>query len=162
MQSAPALEAWSKIRLPARLDAMPSPEAKSLIVVAPGMGMSRTSYATLALDLASHGYCVATFDPPDCSFRVKNGLWDVEPMPMNPYSDTTLGEVSRRWAGDMAFIAETLRANSYCERLAFLGQPESEQHGKFVIEWVRQADGNWLIQRFYRIPIATSEPVPAE
>jgi uncharacterized protein (TIGR02246 family) len=49
---------------------------------------------------------------------------------------------------------------SYFERLAFPGQPESEQHGKFVIRWARQPDGAWLIQRFYRIPIATSEPMP--
>ena len=44
---------------------------------------------------------------------------------------------------------------SYFERLAFPGQPLSEQHGKFVIEWVRQPDGRWLIQRFFRVPIPT-------
>lgn len=42
---------------------------------------------------------------------------------------------------------------SYFERLAFPGQPVSEQHGKFVIEWVHQPDGTWLIQRFFRIPV---------
>lgn len=42
---------------------------------------------------------------------------------------------------------------SYFERLAFPGQPVSEQHGRFVTEWVRQADGSWQIQRFFRIPI---------
>ena len=42
---------------------------------------------------------------------------------------------------------------SYFERLSFPGQPISEQHGKFVTEWVRQPDGRWLIQRFYRIPV---------
>ena len=42
---------------------------------------------------------------------------------------------------------------SYFERLAFPGQPVSEQHGKFVAEWVRQADGTWLIQRLFRVPI---------
>jgi ketosteroid isomerase-like protein len=42
---------------------------------------------------------------------------------------------------------------SYFERLAFPGQPLSEQHGKFVTQWVRQPDGSWLIQRFYRIPL---------
>src|SRR5688572_5533690 len=30
---------------------------------------------------------------------------------------------------------------SYFERLSFPGQPTSEQHGKFVIQWVRQPDG---------------------
>ncbi len=42
---------------------------------------------------------------------------------------------------------------SYFERLAFPGQPLSEQHGKFVIEWRRQADGSWLIHRYYRVPL---------
>jgi len=42
---------------------------------------------------------------------------------------------------------------SYFERLAFPGQPLSEQHGEFVTQWVRQPDGTWLIQRFYRIPL---------
>jgi uncharacterized protein (TIGR02246 family) len=44
---------------------------------------------------------------------------------------------------------------SYFERLSFPGQPMSEQHGKFVIEWVRQADGQWLIQRNFRAPVTT-------
>ena len=42
---------------------------------------------------------------------------------------------------------------SYFEKLDFPGQPVSEQHGKFVAEWVRQADGQWLIERMYRIPL---------
>jgi uncharacterized protein (TIGR02246 family) len=44
---------------------------------------------------------------------------------------------------------------SYFERLAFPGQPVSEQHGKFVIEWLRQPDDTWLIQRYYRVPLPT-------
>ncbi|MEO8450517.1 MAG: nuclear transport factor 2 family protein [Gemmatimonadota bacterium] len=47
---------------------------------------------------------------------------------------------------------------SYFERLTFPGQPLSEQHGKFVTEWVRQANGGWLIQRFFRIPIPSRPP----
>ncbi|MBC7894221.1 MAG: nuclear transport factor 2 family protein [Cytophagaceae bacterium] len=42
---------------------------------------------------------------------------------------------------------------SYFERLEFPGQPVSEQHGKFVAEWVRQDDGRWLIARLYRVPL---------
>ena len=42
---------------------------------------------------------------------------------------------------------------SYFERLSFPGQPVSEQHGKFVTQWVRQPDGRWLIQRYFRIPV---------
>lgn len=49
---------------------------------------------------------------------------------------------------------------SYFERLAFPGQPVSEQHGKFVTEWVRQPDGRWLIQRFFRIPVPTPPSAP--
>ena len=42
---------------------------------------------------------------------------------------------------------------SYHERLGFPGQPDSEQRGKFVMEWVRQPDGPWLIERYYRVPL---------
>ncbi len=42
---------------------------------------------------------------------------------------------------------------SYFERLAFPGQPLSEQHGRFVIEWRRVPDGSWLIQRYFRVPL---------
>ena len=41
---------------------------------------------------------------------------------------------------------------SYFERLAFPGQPVSEQHGKFVAEWVRQGDGTWLIEKLMPTP----------
>ncbi len=47
---------------------------------------------------------------------------------------------------------------SYFERLAFPGQPVSEQHGKFVTQWVRQPDGTWLIQRFFRVPLPSPPP----
>jgi ketosteroid isomerase-like protein len=42
---------------------------------------------------------------------------------------------------------------SYFERLAFPGQPISEQEGRFVIEWVQHEVGHWLIHRYYRIPL---------
>jgi uncharacterized protein (TIGR02246 family) len=43
---------------------------------------------------------------------------------------------------------------TYFEKLAFPGQPVSEQRGKFVIEWIRDKNpGPWLIQRYYRIPL---------
>lgn len=42
---------------------------------------------------------------------------------------------------------------SYFEKLSFPGQPTSEQHGKFVAQWVRQNDGRWLIQRMFRVPL---------
>lgn len=51
------------------------------------------------------------------------------------------------------FGATAFLWGSYFERLAFPGQPVSEQRGKFVTEWVRQPDGAWRIQRFFRIPI---------
>jgi uncharacterized protein (TIGR02246 family) len=50
--------------------------------------------------------------------------------------------------GDRAYLW-----GSYFEHLSFPGQPASEQHGKFITEWVRQPDGTWLIARFYRIPL---------
>jgi uncharacterized protein (TIGR02246 family) len=43
---------------------------------------------------------------------------------------------------------------TYFEKLHFPGQPESSQHGKFVMEWVMQPNGRrWLIERYYRIPL---------
>jgi ketosteroid isomerase-like protein len=47
---------------------------------------------------------------------------------------------------------------SYFEKLEFPGQPVSEQDGKFVAQWVRQADGEWLIERMYRIPLPAAGP----
>ena len=54
-----------------------------------------------------------------------------------------------------AFYTETA---TYFERLAFPGPPISEQHGKFVAEWIRQPNGGWLLQRLFRIPIPTPGP----
>lgn len=42
---------------------------------------------------------------------------------------------------------------SYFERLSFPGQPVSEQHGKFVIQWRREQDGAWLMERYFRVPL---------
>lgn len=42
---------------------------------------------------------------------------------------------------------------TYYERLVFPGQPRSEQSGRFVMEWVRQDDGQWLIERYFRVPV---------
>jgi hypothetical protein len=47
---------------------------------------------------------------------------------------------------------------AYFERLDFPGQPTSEQAGKFVAQWVREAKGVWLIERMYRIPLPTPPP----
>lgn len=44
---------------------------------------------------------------------------------------------------------------SYFERLSFPGQPQSEQHGKFVAEWIREGSDSWLLHRMFRVPIPT-------
>lgn len=50
---------------------------------------------------------------------------------------------------------------TYFERLAFPGQPISEQDGKFVIQWTQDmTTGRWLIQRFYRIPLPGTRSIP--
>lgn len=49
---------------------------------------------------------------------------------------------------------------SYFERLAFPGQPVSEQDGKFVIQWTQDSTGRWLIQRYYRIPLPGTRLLP--
>jgi hypothetical protein len=50
---------------------------------------------------------------------------------------------------------------SYFEKLAFPGQPLSEQHGKFVIEWLRQPNAAWQIHRYYRVPLPATAPQAA-
>lgn len=42
---------------------------------------------------------------------------------------------------------------SYHEKLAFPGQPDSEQRGRFVAQWERESDGVWRIRRLYRVPL---------
>ena len=49
---------------------------------------------------------------------------------------------------------------SYFEKLSFPGQPQSRQHGKFVMEWRREADGKWRIERYYRVPLPESWKPP--
>ena len=56
------------------------------------------------------------------------------------------------------FGSTALIWGSYFERLAFPGQPVSEQHGRFVIEWLRQPDGQWLIHRYFRVPLPAQAP----
>lgn len=51
------------------------------------------------------------------------------------------------------FGATALMWGSYFERLRFPGQPASAQHGRFVMEWRRGADGQWRIHRYYRVPL---------
>ena len=48
---------------------------------------------------------------------------------------------------------------SYYERLRFAGQPPSSQHGRFVMKWVQQPNRNWLIEKYYRIPLPEA-PMP--
>jgi ketosteroid isomerase-like protein len=46
---------------------------------------------------------------------------------------------------------------SYYERLSFPGQPRSEQRGRLVMHWVRDSTGQWLINRYLRVPVTTQE-----
>lgn len=72
-------------------------------------------------------------------------------------SATTTADVIEVF-GDTAFVW-----GSYFEKLRFPGQPESTQNGKFVMEWVMQPNNReWLIQRYYRIPLPAPVQVPAK
>ncbi len=46
----------------------------------------------------------------------------------------------------------------YHERLAFPGQPQSVQDGRFAMEWVRDTGGSWLVQRLFRVPLPAASP----
>ncbi len=55
--------------------------------------------------------------------------------------------------GNMALVW-----GSYFEHLRFPGQPESAQHGRFVMQWRREPDGVWRIHRYFRIPLPDRPP----
>jgi hypothetical protein len=44
-------------------------------------------------------------------------------------------------------------ADDRADRLRFPGQPESAQHGRFVMEWHLESDATWRIHRYYRVPL---------
>lgn len=46
----------------------------------------------------------------------------------------------------------------FFEQLHFPGQPMSAQHGRFVMQWVPSADGNWRIRNYYRVPLPPAPP----
>lgn len=48
---------------------------------------------------------------------------------------------------------------SYFERLRFPGQPESAQHGRFVMQWLKEPDNMWRIHRYYRVPLPQAPSV---
>ena len=52
------------------------------------------------------------------------------------------------------FGGTALLWGTYFERLSFPGQPVSEQHGKFVAQWILEPDGRWLIRRMFRVPVS--------
>lgn len=59
------------------------------------------------------------------------------------------------------FGATALVWGTYFERLRFAGQPPSAQYGRFVMEWRRERDGAWRIDRYYRIPLPENwKPAP--
>ena len=65
----------------------------------------------------------------------------VEIATVTPETIEVFGETALYWG-------------TYFEKLAFPGQPVSEQRGRFVIEWVREGTPEtWLIRRYYRIPL---------
>lgn len=52
--------------------------------------------------------------------------------------------------GDTAYVWGT-----YFEKLSFPGQPSSEQNGRFVMEWRKEA-GGWKVRRYFRVPVTTA------
>jgi uncharacterized protein (TIGR02246 family) len=52
--------------------------------------------------------------------------------------------------GDVGYVW-----GAYFEKLSFPGQPTSEQHGRFVMEWRRQSSV-WRVRRYFRVPVTTT------
>jgi predicted dienelactone hydrolase len=59
--------------LPASVDAIPVPGAKPLVVISHGHGGSDLDLHDLAVDLASHGFVVATLEHPKDNYRDSDG-----------------------------------------------------------------------------------------
>lgn len=51
------------------------------------------------------------------------------------------------------FDGTALVWGTYYEALHFPGQPSSRQYGRFVMEWQRDSNATWLIERYYRVPL---------
>jgi hypothetical protein len=103
------------------------------------------------LGLASLGSCTLTSQRPEPEAAV-SARTEVAFPGVRVEVATATPDTIEIW-GNMALFW-----GSYFERLAFPGQPESEQQGRFVAQWLRQADGSWLMQRLFRIPVATRVP----
>jgi predicted dienelactone hydrolase len=88
-----------------------------LVVLEPGLGLSAPQFATLAEDLASHGYVVAGVTPTySANITVLNGR-PVGPTPAGNPSDIDRANQDRLvtvWAADARFVAD---------RMATLGGP---------------------------------------
>jgi dienelactone hydrolase len=105
-----------------------------VVVLMPGLGLPVASYASLAEDLASHGYAVVGINPtesidvvfPDGHLVAATPLGGVEGIDV-PHWYASAARVTEVWAADAAFVARTLAASPPpvgtldLEHVAYLG-----------------------------------------
>jgi dienelactone hydrolase len=106
MQSNERLNGWKDIQTHAVLDAPVSRRRKwPILLLEPGLGLTRASYTTFCEELASNGYFVAAIDPTRGGVAV---LPDGRVLSAN--DDPALGDPTKQnvktaeWSGDFSFI----------------------------------------------------------
>lgn len=132
-----ALAAWGRLLTHAALDAPPMypPHARAaypLVTLSPGMGLARANYTSIAEELASHGYIVATIDHPHEGLEV---LRDGRVLSTDDDSLlVTVDSVHRArvtvWTRDLSYVLDRLAARTV---------PPPMQRVAAMIDWSRVA-----------------------
>jgi dienelactone hydrolase len=104
---------WADLTLAAVDDAPPAPSPRSgwpVLVLSHGFGASRTQYAILSQELASHGYVVLAVDHPMGGFSLDpQGRVLTVGVDSLPYQDHPLAHVVLDWAADASFVVREAR-----------------------------------------------------
>lgn len=132
---------------------------------APGLTEASRAEAEVRLRLANYATAAAAVDAAaSASFFSPRGVLFEPGIPPIAGADSVRAFVAS-FPGvevDSAMLrADTIEVfggtvlvwGTYFERLHFPGQPESAQHGRFVMEWRRDPQGAWFIERYYRVPL---------
>lgn len=107
------LRSWSRLTTSALVGATPAVTRRAhpfpLLVVFPGLGVSRTQYTTLAQELASHGYVVVTIDPTVGGMVVgPDGRRIPDSTEIDFDSPGSIDAVARQWAGEAKGLLDLL------------------------------------------------------
>lgn len=124
--------AWARMRTHAVLDAPVMHGSWALVTLSPGMGLARANYTSIAEELASHGFVVATIDHPHEGLEVLP-----DGRVLSTADDTLLATVDSihrsrvgDWTHDISFVLDKLAAGAV---------PGAMQTVGTTIDWSRVA-----------------------